>query len=54
MHIQSNSKRATAQPRPHLPFHSRPLPLRLVRRPEAREEGLTTEQLRRIVIAQIG
>jgi hypothetical protein len=54
MHIQSSADRAPT-PRP-LPLHTQPR-LRLARTargPRVHDVGLSTEQIRRIVIEQIG
>ena len=54
MHIQANSNSAPAQLRPRLQLRTRPSERRPLRRSQSREVGLTDEQIRRIVIEQIG
>jgi hypothetical protein len=54
MHIQPNEISAPAPLRQRPRFETRPMRRRPARRPEPREAGLSTEQIRRIVIDQIG
>jgi hypothetical protein len=54
MHFQPNSDSAPASLRPRVLVRTRPPERRPVRRPEPVQAGLTNEQIRRIVIEQIG